>query len=662
MLSLRPPFATDLFMTSTITASARGTALSETADRRSHEPQRGRFSGLDGLRALSVLAVVVYHLFPGILPGGFIGVDVFFVISGFLITSLLMRERTSTGRIDLRRFWIRRGRRLLPALVVVVIACTTAAALIGGSVLTAIGRQLLGAATFSSNWLDIASDSSYFSKDAPELFRNLWSLAVEEQFYVVWPVLLLAVVLVRHWGARVALVSAIAIASAVEMGVLFTPGGDATRVYFGSDTHSFGLAVGAVLALLVSRIRPVDLDAGESLLQSFVRRILPVTGVVALALLGVAAWLLHDDSVVAYRGGLALVSVLAGLVTWAAVSPGSRLGRALDSAPLTFIGVRSYGIYLWHWPVLVLVTAVLTRQGAGGPDWQSGVVALGLTAVAALLSYSFVETPIRRAGLRATARRIIGGAHASQSARAGAVAVLALGALLTAGTVTAVLIAPQRTDAQSFIERGEQALAKPAPARRGGPEHPPTPHGAPDPHPVATGEQILAIGDSVMLASAPSLQDAFPGIRIDAVVSRQMRAAPAILQAAKDAGNLRKVVLVGLGTNGFISESTLDEMQQIAGPDHQFVFVTVQAPRGWTDGVNAELDAFAGAHQKTVALAEWKSAIAAHLDLLAEDHIHPGSRGGQIYAQAVDDALHRLAERSPVKPYTVWGQGAPRPQ
>jgi len=179
---------------------------------------------------------------------------------------------------------------------------------------------------------------------------------------------------------------------------------------------------------------------------------------------------------------------------------------------------------------------------------------------------------------------------------------------------------------------------------------------------VATGDQIMAIGDSVMLASAPSLQDAFPGIRIDAAVSRQMHAAPNILQAAKDAGTLRRVVLIGLGTNGSISESTLDELQQIAGPDHQFVFVTVQAPRGWTDGVNAKLDVFAGTHQKSVALAEWKSAITAHLDLLAEDHIHPGSRGGRIYAQAVDDALHRLAERSPLKPYTVWGEGGPRPQ
>ncbi|WP_426516228.1 acyltransferase family protein [Diaminobutyricibacter sp. McL0618] len=649
-------------MTSATIASARSTALPETADGRSRAPQAGRFAGLDGLRALAVVAVIVYHLFPGLLPGGFIGVDVFFVISGFLITSLLVRERAGTGRVDLRRFWVRRGRRLIPALVAVVLVSATAAALIGGSVLTGIGRQLVGAATFSSNWLDIASDSSYFAKDVPELFRNLWSLAVEEQFYVVWPVLLLAIVLIRRCGARVAIVAAIAVGSAAEMAVLYTPGGDATRVYFGSDTHSFGLALGAVLALVISRIKPLDLDAGESAFQWFVRRLLPGIGVAALIALGIAAWWMHDDNAFTYRGGLALVSVLAAVVIWAAVSSRSRLGSSLDAAPLRFIGARSYGMYLWHWPAFVLVSAVIERQQSPGPAWQTGMIALAVTAVASLVSFRFVETPIRRSGLRGCARAVLRHARSSRPARAVAVAGLMVVALLAAGTVTAVVTAPQRTDAQAFIERGEHALAKPAPGASGDPTHPPAPRGAPDPHPVATGEQIMAIGDSVMLASAPSLQEAFPGIRIDAVVSRQMRAAPGILQAAKSAGTLRKVVLVGLGTNGSISQSTLDEMQQIAGPDHQFVFVTVQAPRGWTDGVNADLDAYAGAHQKTVALAEWKSAITPHLDLLAEDHIHPGSRGGKIYAAVVSDALHRLAERSPVKPFTVWGGSGPRPQ
>ncbi len=649
-------------MTSTLFAPAHGTALPETAAAGNRETQPTRFAGLDGLRALAVLAVVVYHLFPGILPGGFIGVDVFFVISGFLITSLLVHERTATGRIDLRQFWIRRGRRLVPALVAMVLACSTAAAVVGGPVLTAIGRQLVGAATFSSNWLDIASDSSYFARDTPELFRNLWSLAVEEQFYLVWPLLLLAIILIRHWGARVALVAAIAVASAFAMALLYTPGSDGTRVYFGSDTHSFGLALGAVLALVISRMKPLDLDAGESALQWFTRRVLPGVGVVAIVGLGVAAWSMHDDSAFTYRGGLALVSVLAALVIWAAVSAQSRLGRALDTAPLRFIGIRSYGIYLWHWPVVVLVATVLARQPASGPAWEAGGIALVITAIVSLLSFPFVETPIRRFGLRGTAQRIVRRARASKPALGVLVAGMVLAALVAAGTVTAVVTAPQRTDAEAFIARGQQALARQGPVPSGTPTHPPTPHGAPDPHPVATGDQIMAIGDSVMLASAPSLQEAFPGIRIDAVVSRQMRAAPAIVQAAKDSGSLRRVVLIGLGTNGSIAESTLDQLQQIAGPDHQFVFVTVQAPRGWTDGVNADLDAFAGAHQKTVALAEWKSAITPHLDLLAEDHIHPGDRGGHIYATAVVDALHRLAERSPLKPYTVWGAGVPRPQ
>ncbi len=649
-------------MTSTITASAHGTALSETAETGGRAPRPTRFTGLDGLRALAVLAVVVYHLFPGFLPGGFIGVDVFFVISGFLITSLLMRERAATGRIDLRKFWVRRGRRLLPALVTVVLACATAAALIGGSVLASVGRQLLGAATFSSNWLDIASDSSYFARDTPELFRNLWSLAVEEQFYVVWPVLLLAIVLIRHWGARVAVVSAIAVASALEMALLYTPGGDATRIYFGSDTHSFGLALGAVLALVVSRIKPLDLDAGESGLQWFVRRALPGLGVAALVALGAAAWLMHDDSAFTYRGGLALVCILAALVIWAAVSSRSRLGRSLDTAPLRFIGARSYGVYLWHWPVFVLVTAVVSRQAAPSPAWQAGFIAArrhGRRRARVVPndrdSHPSAGSARIRAARRAPGTHLETGANRRDRDRC-------------RGRPPGCRYRHRchhcaAADGRASLHRAwTTSTPKGVPARPGESTHPTTPRGAPDPHPVATGDQITAIGDSVMLASAPSLQDAFPGIRIDAVVSRQMRAAPAILQAARNAGTLRKVVLVGLGTNGSISQSTLDEMQQVVGPGHQFVFVTVQAPRVWTDGVNADLEAYAGAHQKTVALAEWKSAITPHLDLLAEDHIHPGSRGGTIYAATVDDALHRLAERSPVKPYTVWGQDGPRPQ
>lgn len=208
-----------------------------------------RVTGLDGVRAVAVLLVILYHLSPGAVIGGYIGVDLFFVVSGFLITTLLLREREATGRISLSGFWRRRARRLLPALGVLVLVCCTAAYAIGGDVLLGLGGQVLGALTFSSNWLFLAAQSDYFSSTAPELFRNLWSLAVEEQFYLLWPLLLVLVLLrIPRW-LRITLIALIAVGSAVAMTLLWVPE-SATRVYYGTDTHAFGLAIGAVLAVV----------------------------------------------------------------------------------------------------------------------------------------------------------------------------------------------------------------------------------------------------------------------------------------------------------------------------------------------------------------------------------------------------------------------------
>ncbi|MDQ1587815.1 MAG: hypothetical protein QOJ77_980 [Microbacteriaceae bacterium] len=637
-------------MTSATQTRTGGTALSVVTPPGSPS----RFAGLDGLRAIAVTAVILYHLFPRLLPGGFIGVDIFFVISGFLITSLLVAERTSTGGISLRSFWQRRIRRLVPALFVLVLACSTAAWIIGGDVLVGLVRQVLGAATFSSNWLDVLSNSSYFSRDAPQLFRTLWSLAVEEQFYLVWPLILLALFLIRSPVVRVGLIGLLAVASGAEMALLFQPGADATRVYFGSDTHSFGLAIGAVLAIVVSRLKPLDLDAGESWMQVFVRRWLPVVGAVSLATLVFAAWWLHDDASVTYRGGLFIVSVLTAFVIWAAVSAGSTLGRILDATPLRAIGARSYGLYLWHWPVLMLVLAALPELRTPLGAWSAGATALAVTVAAAFLSYRFVEQPIRRGGLRTTARQLALLLREAGRRRRSGIAVLAFSALCCGATIAALVSAPTVTTAQSFIQRGQAAIAAHSAAQSRAAAHSTSTLTAPHRHPLPTGAQITAIGDSVMLASAPSLEQAFPGIAIDAVVSRQMHAAPGIVQALMDAGALRPCVLIGLGTNGSISADTLHQLQQIAGPTRELVFVTVQAPRGWTDGVNATLTAFADGNSRSVALAQWQSAIASHLDLLAADQIHPGSSGGHIYAAAVMAALVQLNGPPPFRPYSVW--------
>jgi lysophospholipase L1-like esterase len=277
-----------------------------------------------------------------------------------------------------------------------------------------------------------------------------------------------------------------------------------------------------------------------------------------------------------------------------------------------------------------------------------GFVTLLITVAASILSYRFVEQPVRRLGFRGVGRAIRRRMGSSRQGRQLALAGLAIITVGVAGTAAALAVAPTQSSAQVMIERGERAVAK-HPARHV-PAPPPTPTPTAHVHkPIPTGDQMVAVGDSVMLASAPELQQTFPGIAIDAVVSRQMHAAPELLQSMATAGTLRKVVVVGLGTNGSISMDTLNQIRQIIGPDRELVLITVQAPRDWTDGVNDTLRTFAGENRRTVALADWQSAIAPHLDLLADDQIHPGASGGQIYATTLQSALQHVADLPPVK-------------
>ena len=615
-----------------------------------------RFAGLDGLRAIAVITVILFHLTPGAAPGGYLGVDIFFVISGFLITALLVRERNKSGRIRLLEFWRRRARRLLPALILLVVVSCSVALVAGGNVLIGLGRQVLGAATFSSNWLSISAGSSYFSESNPELFRNLWSLAVEEQFYLVWPVAILALLFVRSTTIRCIIIGALAVGSALAMAFIYVPGGDATRVYYGTDTHSFGLAIGAVLALASRQWWPSPLEWPR-----WLRAALQSAGTLAIVGLIVASLLLPADADFTYQGGLAAIAVLSAIAIAGATMPGSLLGHLLDVGPLRWVGERSYGLYLWHWPVFVLTVALLPGFALAGPSaWALGGIALVITVLAASLSYRYLEQPIRKNGFRASFRSVMSAwsnrkRWAQTGGWRGAVPRLLLGMVLLAlvaggGVATGFSIAqdPGETDAQVLIEAGQSIAAPPQVAV------PPTSTGEVTPAVIPGGDQITAIGDSVMLASAPELVRAFPGISIDAVVSRQLRQAPEIVAALKAEGSLRQTLLLGLGTNGPIDSDVLNQVRKIVGPDHQIVVVSVQAPRWWTPGVNSTLSAFA-LQYRNVELANWEGAIQGSLKLLARDQIHPGDAGGAIYASTVRDALQRLAELPPVLSAKEYG-------
>lgn len=622
-----------------------------------------RLPGLDGLRALAVILVVVYHLFPQWwFVGGFIGVDVFFVISGFLITSLLLRERDATGRMSLVDFWRRRARRLLPALVLLLLVCSSAAWVIGGDVLVRLGAQIAGALTFSYNWVAIVIGEGYFGGTTPELFRNLWSLGIEEQFYVLWPLLLPLILLLPRAWARVAAVGALAAASAVWMGEIVASTGNVSRAYYGTDSHAFGILFGVALAFTLHR----TLAAPTLWMQrTAVRRGAEIVGIAAVAGLLVLSFLAPTDSIRTFPLTIAGASILSGIAIIAAVWPHARLGDALDARPLRWIGERSYGLYLWHWPLLVLLVAAVqgTAPEAGVPVWV-GLVTLALTVVIAEASYRFLETPVRRLGFRGTWRA----ARARVGVDAGALWGTVIGSLATTalvfGTVAAALTGASVSSGEAVVAEGQAAVdaasASPTPSTDARPQpDEPAPHGsladgavrppAPSPTPISGGE-ITAVGDSVMLAAAPSLYDTLPGIRVDAAVSRSSWAGPGIIDQLAAAGQLGRYVVIALGTNGPISHDAYERMAATAGPDRTLVLVNAYAPRDWIPGVNSDITAFAAAHPGTM-IADWASAIDPHVDYLAGDRIHPGTSGGQIYADTVLAAIRQSENQRAIDEY-----------
>ena len=409
--------------TETVAGTQAGTGTPATAAK-----SRARAAGLDGLRALAVLAVLAFHLNLPWTPGGFLGVDVFFVLSGFLITDLLVARYTRDHKVGLRDFWIRRARRLVPALAVMLVAVTAFVALFEPDQMDNLRSGLVGAVTYTSNWLQAFQHQSYFDLyGPPPALQHLWSLAVEEQFYLLWPLLLVVVLAVLRRPGHRALVAWLGAAgSALLMFAIYVPGQDPSLVYYGTDTHASALMIGAAIALTwplasiakISRTWRIDL-----------------LGLAGLAVLGWAVWHLSGSNPLVYPVGLVLAALAAGCVVVAAVAPG-RIASALSARPLRWIGVRSYGIYLWHWPVIAITAGLAVRASRSAPARLIDVV---VPIALAAASWRWLEKPILGNGARAVFRdRVRRVRNATGTRRLSPSVALTLGAALAVIAVTAV--------------------------------------------------------------------------------------------------------------------------------------------------------------------------------------------------------------------------------
>lgn len=640
----------------TAAAPARGPWPGATAPAKRHWP------GLDGLRALAIIAVIAYHAGVIWVPGGFLGVDLFFVISGFLITSLLIGEVERAGSIAMGRFYLRRARRLLPALGLMLAVITAAVALFRPQELLRIRGDLLASMSYVANWWFIVRHQSYFQASGrPSPFQHLWSLAVEEQFYLVWPLVVGLVLAGRTTLRKLTGLGLVALAGAVAsttwMAVISIHrdvpfAASASRVYMGTDTHAMGVLLGASAAAFMAALERSPWGRRlEARAWAWVFDVLGVTGAVA-ACYTMVHW--SEFAAGLYRGGFLAFSGLAALCVVGVSRPHSRLGAALDSKPIRWVGTRSYALYLWHWPIFVFTRPQIDVALSAGPDL---VLRLALTVGAAEASYRLVEHPIRMHGIGQWSQNVVRIASVTLRWR-WAIAVYATGALAVFGVAAFVVSQQSGPDRPASITQPPGLPPAVSVARLTG-AHP----GAPPPIrsrvPVAmkpgTAAQaersvpaaptaqppglppLTAVGDSVMLGAAADLQRSFPGASIDAVEGRQANNAFSTVESLLRAGRLAPALVLQTGTNGTIDAGALNVLlTRLAG--HRVILLNVHVPRPWQNADNTILAAAAKAHSN-VDLIDWNAAASAHPGWFWDDGIHLRPAGAQQYTDLIVDAL-----------------------
>ena len=602
---------------------------------------------IDSLRAIAVIAVIIYHIDANYLPGGFLGVDLFFVLSGYLISSLIIKEYKSTGTVNLYNFYVRRARRLLPAVYFMITVVLIIITLFNGVLLKKSYLDALFGYIYSSNWWYIFHKLDYFdSFGSQSPFKHLWSLAIEEQFYMFFPLIFL--IFNRKSKSNnsnsklnknfIYVVLSLILVSLIAHILLFDIN-NINRIYFGTDTRAFSLLVGVVGAILY----PMDrLSERTTKKDNMIYSIVSLVSI--LVLIGIMintseynTWL--------YRGGFLLVAIIGLIIIISSGRQYTFMSKLLSFKPFVFIGKISYSLYLWHFPILVVTTPV---SEIGNPNLFYVTLRIILIFLVATGSYMFVETPIRKLGfvnyINLLFKRIIRFKNNTKKIIFASIALVAV--VFTMGVFgksvpylsTAFVTEMSNNKESQFISNNNENNTNNSSEHKNDNNNNQEGNKSED----KKYSSLLVIGDSLTVDIGEKIKEKYPGAIIDGKISRQLTAATALADQYANYNNENTAVIFQLGTNGFFTESQVEELVK-KFDKADIYFVNVKVPRTWEKTVNKELDALKERHSD-ITIIDWYSVANNNQNYFEPDKVHLNSEGVETMVSLIEKSLKHPVE------------------